>query len=135
MSASAVAKSAAPPIPCSARAASREAVFQAIPQRKDAALKDAAGKDEPAAVPVGEGAGGEDERRERDRVRVDHPLEPRQARVETTLDRRQRDVDDRDVDEEHERRRADRHQRPPVGALRCELVGLFADPGHVARRR
>ncbi len=39
ISASAVAKSAAPPMPCTARATSSVATFHAIPQRNDAPVK------------------------------------------------------------------------------------------------
>ena len=114
ISASAVANSAAPPTPCSARAASSAATFQAIPHRNDAALNTPTPipNSDPPPVAVGERAGGQDQRRERDRVRVDDPLQPGQARAEPALDARQRDVHDRDVDQQHERRHADGEQRP-----------------------
>ena len=81
-------------------------------------------KTQPAAVAVGERAGGEDQGGERERVRVHHPLQPRQARVQVVLDVRQRDVDDRDVEQEHERRRADGDERPAaVGRGRRRLQG------------
>ena len=54
----------------------------AAQERGDAEDDDAGREDEPAPVAIGERAGGEDERGERDRVGVDDPLQPRQARVE-----------------------------------------------------
>ena len=54
----------------------------AAEERGDAEDDDADREDEPAAVAVGQRAGREDERGERDRVRVDDPLQARQARVE-----------------------------------------------------
>ena len=53
---------------------------------------------------VGDGAGGEDRCGERDRVRVDHPLQAVETRVEATGDPRQRRVDDADVQHQHRRR-------------------------------
>ena len=58
--------------------------------------------------------GGEHARGQRERVRIDDPLEIRERRVEGALDRRQRDVHDRDVEQQHEGRDADRDQRPPL---------------------
>ncbi len=60
------------------------------PDREDAA----------AAEAVGERAGGEHERGERERVGVDHPLQVGEAAAEVLLDRRQRRVDDGDVEQE-----------------------------------
>ena len=95
-------------------------MFQARPQseRREREDDDADEEEEPAAVAVGERAGGQDQRCERERVGVDHPLQPGQARVQVALDVRQRDVDDRDVEQEHERRRADGDERPAAVATR-----------------
>ena len=84
----------------------------AAQERGDAEDDDADREDEPAPVAVGERAGREDERGERHRVRVDDPLQARQARVQLRLNARQRDIHDRDVDEQHERRRANGDERP-----------------------
>ena len=64
-------------------AMSSTAMFQARPHSNDASAEhdDADGEDEPAPEAVRERAGGEDQRRERDRVRVHDPLQPGQARV------------------------------------------------------
>ena len=95
---------------------------QAAEQRREREDDHADGEEQPAAVAVGERARGQDQRRQRQRVGVDHPLQPRQARVEVVLDVRQRDVDDRDVEQEHERRRADGDERP--AAVAHEGLGL-----------
>ena len=129
ISASAVANSAAPPTPWSARATSSEAMFHASPQSSEATLKRTTPitKTQPAPVAVGQRAAGQDQRRKRDRVRVDDPLQPGQAGVELALDARQRDVDDRDVDQQHERRRADGDQRPrPAPALTLSSSGTLS---------
>src|SRR6266511_287780 len=89
---------------------------RAAQKRGDAENDHAAREDEPAPVAIRERTGREDQRGKRDRVRVDDPLQTRQARVELSLDARQRDVDDRDVDEQHECRRANGDKRPaPCG--------------------
>ena len=76
-----------------------------------------------AAEAVGQRAGRDDRRRERERVRVDDPLQPRQAGVEVGGDRRQRGVDHRDVEHEHGRGRADHGQRPALGARHDRPAG------------
>jgi len=68
----------------------------------------------PAAEPVGQRPRGEDERGEREGVGVDHPLQVGEVGVQRALDLRQRDVHDRDVEQEHERRDANRDQGPPL---------------------
>ena len=75
----------------------------------------------PAAEYVGERAAREQQGGERERVGVDHPLQVGEARVQRRLNRRQGDVDDRDVEQQHERAEADGGERPPlrVGAGRC----------------
>ena len=75
---------------------------------------DSEDEQEPPAESVGESSSSQDQRRERERVGVDDPLEPGQVGGEPTLDARQRDVHDRDVEQQHERRRADGDERPPA---------------------
>ncbi len=48
---------------------------------------------------------------------IDHPLQVGEAATEPAVDRRQRDLHDVDVDEQHERRAADRDQRPPAWSM------------------
>ena len=81
-------------------------------QRREREEHDAGREHEPPAVAVGKRAGGQDEGGEADRVRIDHPLQAGQARIQLPLHARQRDVHNHDVDQEHERRRTDRDQRP-----------------------
>ena len=82
---------------------------------------------QPAAVHVREAARGQQERRQGQRVGVDDPLQVGEARVQRALDVRQRDVHDRDVEQQHERAEADRDERPPlVAALRVLVLGLMA---------
>jgi hypothetical protein len=99
-------------------------------QRGDREDRQPGGEHAPAAEPVGEHAGGQHECGERQRVRVDHPLEVGEACAEVVADRRQRGVHHRDVEQQHERRDADREQRPPLAVhiyvsygvrLHCEL--------------
>ena len=68
----------------------------------------------PAPEAVGERAGRQLERGERERVGVDHPLQVGQRGVQRLLDVRQRDVHDRDVEQEHEGADGDGDQGPPL---------------------
>ena len=52
--------------------------------------------------------------REQEGVGVDHPLEVGEGGVEVPLDARQRDIDDRDVEEEHEDGDANDDEGPPL---------------------
>jgi hypothetical protein len=91
------------------------------PDREDAA----------AAEPVGERACGEDESGKRERVGVDHPLQVGEAAAEILLDRRQRRVDDGDVEKKHERRHADGAEGPPLAFhlnLLHEVYNLVRQP-------
>ena len=114
----------APPIPCTARASVSVSGDVASPHRIEATVKidQADDEDAPAADAVGERAGGQQQRGERQRVGVDHPLQVGEVRVQVALDRRQRDVHDRDVEQEHEGRRADGDQRPPLRGPSSQTV-------------
>ena len=65
-----------------------------------------------AAELIAERSADQDQRAEKQRVRLDHPLHVGDRGVEVGLKRGQRDVDDRAVDERHARREDRRHQRP-----------------------
>ena len=88
-------------------------------------------KIEPAAVRVGELAADQHQRREREGVAGDDPLQLREADAEVALDRRQRDVHDRVVQHDHEQAERDRREREPLACLLCEdpLPSAAAPPG------
>jgi hypothetical protein len=56
----------------------------------------------------------ENQRAEEERIGLDDPLDVGDGRVEMLLQRGQRDVDDRAVDEGHARRDDRRVERPPL---------------------
>ena len=69
----------------------------------------------PASVGVAEPAAGHQREPERQRVARHHPLHRRDRGVEAGADRRDRDVDDRDVEQRHEADdERDREDPPPV---------------------
>ena len=87
-------------------------------QRARAGEHDHAEQEHPAAAEdVAEPAARDEQHRERQRVRVDGPLERRDRRAEVVLDRRQRDVHDRVVEHDHEQREAHGRERPPLAVL------------------
>ena len=73
---------------------------------------------------IGQRSRAEQEGGQGQRVGVDHPLQVREARLQRTLDRGQRDVDDRHVEQQHERAYADDAQRPPL----ARAVGRVRGP-------
>ncbi len=75
----------------------------------------------PAEV-VGELSAREHERRERQRIGDDDPLELRLIGIERPLNGRQRDVHDRVVEHDHEQPEGDGHERPPLAILSREEV-------------
>ena len=116
ISASEVANIAAPPMPCRPAREVQEgrAGRQPAEQRREREQPDPDHEQPPPAEAVGERAHGQGEGGERQRVGVDHPLQPGEVGVELLLDVGQRDVDDGDVEQQHERRQADREQAPPL---------------------
>jgi len=106
---------------------------QRAEQRGDREDREAEGEDAPAAEPVGERAGGQQEHRERQDVGVDDPLEVGEARVERRTQVGQRHVHDGQVEHEHEGRERHDPERPPAGARggrgRCgSLLGGHGTP-------
>ena len=69
-------------------------------------------EDQASPVAVGERAAGEDQDGQGQRIRIERPLQTAEIGAEPALDARQRDHDDRDVEQQHERRRTDRNERP-----------------------
>jgi hypothetical protein len=110
--------------PWTPRAMSRAAMLQAAPQTADAAVKTITPKMniQPPPVPVGERPGREDQRGERQCIGVDDPLQPGQPRAQARLNPWQRDVHDRDVEQQHERRDADGDARPRRRSTACVAI-------------
>ena len=76
---------------------------QSAPGRGCGEEHDAGGEDLAAAVQVSQRPADEEQRRQEERVRFHHPLNVRQGRMQGRLQRRQRHVHDRAVDERHAR--------------------------------
>ena len=125
----------APARPCTARAP-----IEHLAVRRDAARQRGEPEQEqrrhehPALAEVVGGAPAEhQEARERDRVRVDDPLQFGRGEAEARLDRGQRDVDDAQVEDDHELRHAADDQQPRASAepdpLWSSTGGVFAMPG------
>ena len=131
MSASAVANIAAPPMPWKARASCRnvDVLGGTAGDRADHEQRRTDHEHLAAAVEVGERAGGQQQRREAERVGVDHPLQVGEARAELALDVGERDVHDRDVEQQDEDAEADRGQRPPLGVAAGPRLGRRGGDG------
>ena len=96
----------------------------------------------PAPVAVAERAGQQQQPGEHERVRVDDPLQLADVRVEVAHERRQRDVDDRVVDDDREQAHAQHAEREPAAACAAhdvtaagERAAALADAGSRRRRR
>ena len=116
--------SSAPETPCSARATHEQLDRrrERAEQRRDAEARDAEREDAPLAVEVGQRAGDEDQRAQRQQVGVGDPLLPGEPAAEVVRDRRERDVDDGGVHRHHRRAQDRRHQR---AALRIHRPGTL----------
>ena len=119
ISASVLGTSSAAATPCSARAPISSRGVRARPrsQRRDSEAGDAEREDPAAAEHVAERAADEQQRAERQQVGVDHPLLGRETAVQARPDRRQRDVDDRSVEERRRGPEDACEQRQPLGAV------------------
>ncbi len=82
-------------------------------------------EDAPAAEEVGRTPSEQQESAEDERVGADHPLEVLLREPEVDLDRRQRDVHDRDVEDDHELHREDERECEPFLAIRGNHVSPF----------
>ena len=104
---------------------------QPVQQRRERE-HDHAGQEDPLAPDQVAGAPAEQqEAAEHQRVAVDHPLQVGGREAEVALDRGQRDVDDRRVEDDHELREADEHEHEPA----ADLAGRRrASAGRVQRR-
>ena len=107
----------AAPIPCSARPAIERAAPRSRGRtRTDASVKqrDADEKDALAPELIAQRSADENQRAEKQRVGLDHPLDVGDRRVKIGLERGQRDVDDRRIDERHARPEDRGDQRPSI---------------------
>ena len=81
-------------------------------QRGDRENDEADREDHAAAQAIGERPGRQQQGAQRQRVGVDHPLQVGEARMQSGLDPRQRDIHDRDVEQQHEGRDRNGYQPP-----------------------
>ena len=130
-------RGAADPLERARHVERRDAPGEAAEERGQREEHDPGDEDQATSVPVGERAGGEDQRGEAERIGVHDPLQARQAGIEALLHVRQRDHDDRDVEQEHERRQADGEKRPLPRTCGCfhPEDAIEAGPGLAARTR
>ena len=123
--------SSAPATPCRARAPIRNSEVGAIAQsdRGDAEGDQADDEDPAAAELVAEAAADQQQRDQRQRVGLDHPLLAGEADVEPVADRRQGDVDDGAVEEDDggaEDRRDQRQALVAGHAAECTFLPVPA---------
>ena len=113
----------APPMPISARMAISSSGEPASAEPSEPRPKTSRPKRQRplAAEAVAERAGGEQHAGEHEHVDVDDPLQLRGGGVEVALQRRQRDVEDRVVEPDHEQRQAEDGERPPAAGVGASL--------------
>ena len=101
---SATAETTAPPTPCAARATISISCDSASPQAADATVNNTMPmrNRQPLAEQVGEPAAEQQETSERQEVGVDHPHQARLVETEAGFDRRQGDVHDRRIENDHD---------------------------------
>ena len=90
---------------------------QPAEQRAEGEDDEADHEDAPPPAQVGEPASEEQEAAEHERVRRDHPLQVLLREPEVDLDRRQRDVHDRDIENDHELHHAQQEQCDPLASV------------------
>src|SRR5207244_5829697 len=101
---------------------------QAAGERRHGEEGDADHEHAPAPEQVTRAPAEQQEAAERDRVCGDDPLKIFLRDVERGLDRRQRDVDDRDVEHGHEHRDADEREGQPAAGIRRVISRLHLSP-------
>ena len=107
-----------------ARDDQEERIVREPAERRGDREEDDADQEQPLAPEeIREGTRRQDARREAERVGVHHPLQVGERGVERPLDRGEGDIHDRDVEQQHERRRANGHQRPPLARHRATYTG------------
>ena len=95
---------------------------QAGEERREGEDDEAAQEDPSAPEEVSRPASEEQESSEEERVRADHPLQVLLREPEIDLDRRQRDIHDGDVQDDHELDDAEERQCQPLPFCRCGHV-------------
>ena len=90
---------------------------EAAQQRREREERKAAQEHAPATDQVAEPPGQQQQPAERDQVGVDDPRQRRLREAEIRLDRRQRDVHDRGVEDDHHEAGAEHDQRGPAPVL------------------
>ena len=118
----------APPTPCAARASDQRRAVRREPAGQRGEPEHEQRHDEHAALAevVGRAAAEHQEAGERDRVGVDYPLQFRRREAEAQLDRGQRDVDDAQVEDDHELRHAAHAKQPSLARAQPALGRLGA---------
>jgi len=88
-------------------------------------------------VHVGQPAAQQQEPPEGDRITADQPLQRRRGDVQAVLNRGQRDVDDREVQHDHElrHRQSDQQREPSPGCARRGFVQAVTQPASAAADR
>ena len=102
--------------------------------RAGAEHQQAEGQRPAAAEAVAERAGGEQQAGEDEHVGVDDPLQRGGGGGEIALERRQRDVEDRVVEADHDQRDAEDGERPPAARIRARRRSCGGAPVRVSKR-
>ena len=112
--------SSAPPIPCTTSRPMQDLDGRGDRAEQGGHGEDADAEDEDSAAPVtvAQRTAEEDQRGQRERVAVEDPLERARRGVQIPADGRQRDVDNRPVEECHPRAEHRDRQHPSAGAAR-----------------
>jgi hypothetical protein len=109
------------------------ALRQAAHERRGGEDRQADQEDAPAADEVAQPPGEQQQTSERDQVCVDHPGKARLREAQIALNRGQRHVHDRGVEDDHQHAHAEHHKRHPAGPVaHCVCVpGRFGGLGHL----
>jgi hypothetical protein len=120
MMASVPGSNSAAPIPCSTRSDQHGDVrSQCTSERRDSEDGEADEHDLLVSAPITDRAAGQQQRRQRQCIAVDDPLQADDARTQLGTDTRQRDVDDRDVEQHQKVADAHHYQYQAPSASLC----------------
>ena len=128
--------SSAPPIPLQAPRDNQlpDVGRQSAPCRGSREEHDAGGEDLAAAVAISQRSANEQQRRQEKRIGFHHPLNLGQRRAQGRLQRRQRHVHHRAIDERHARTEDGRRQNPAAVRGSRLLAGTGEYRGFIAGR-